>query len=416
MKPNTPGFIGEKLREAREARGLNATQLSELLSVSRASVSKYELDLQSPSPEVMENICRILKLPVDFFLVKRKRSVDLDSPIFYRSMSAATKTQRLRAETRYIWLQDIFAYLWQFVEFPSVNLPVFDLPNDPTQISNDMIEDVALEVRKFWGLGHGPISNITWLLENNGIVVSCYKLEAQSLDAFSQLSFDRPHIIVGADKNSGARLRFNAAHELGHLILHRNLSKKFLGMPQYFKLIEAQAHRFSGAFHFTQTAFAEEVKKIDLDYFRILKSKWKISIQAMVHRAKDLDFIDGSQASLLARNLTRRGWRTNEPLDDEILCERPQLLRNAFEMIIDNRIQQRSDVLYSLRLNPRDIEEIAALEPNYLSERVIQLPLKTNLSLPQLAYESVSNDQNNLDTLSSSDKIINLFQPGLLRQ
>lgn len=378
MKLNTPGFVGERLKEAREARGLNATQLADLLQVSRQSISKYENGLQSPSPEVMEDICRILRLPLEFFLYKRKRKLDKTSPVFYRSLSAATKTERLRAESRYIWLQDIFSYLWQFIEFPSVNLPQFDLPSDPSQISTAMIEEIAVKTRRHWHLGDGPISNLVWLLENNGIIVGSYSLEATTLDAFSQLCYDRPHIIIGTDKNSSVRSRFNAAHELGHLILHRNLSNTHLNKKEYFSLIEKQAHYFAGAFNFTESAFSEEVSTCTLECFRLLKRKWKVSIGAMLQRAKDLGFIDPQEAQLLHRSYTRKGWRQQEPFDDEIPVEQPQLIKNAFELIIQQGVQSRSDVLHKLKLNPRDIEEIAGLESNFLTEtKVIELPFRS---------------------------------------
>jgi Zn-dependent peptidase ImmA (M78 family)/transcriptional regulator with XRE-family HTH domain len=378
LKPNTPGFIGDKLKEAREARGLNATALADLLGVSRQSISKYENGLQSPSPEVMDDICRLLRMPIGFFMHSRKRKVDEKSPVFYRSLSSATKTERLRAERRYIWLQDIFSYLWQFIDFPDVNIPSFDLPDDPTQISSEMIEEIAVKTRRFWNLGDGPISNVTWLLENNGIIIGCYSLDTATLDAFSQFAYDRPHIILGTDKNSAVRSRFNAAHELGHLILHRNVSCNLL--KKHLKLIEEQAHLFAGAFHFTETAFYDEVTTIDLDYFKLLKRKWKISIGAMIERAKNLGFVEAEESKSLWRSYVRRGWKKNEPLDDEIPGEEPQLLKNAFELIIDNKLQSRSDVIHKLKLDPQDIEEIAGLRPNYLKPaEVIELPIRSRV-------------------------------------
>lgn len=377
MKLNTPGFVGEKLREAREARGFNASELADLLEISRQSISKYENDLQSPSPQVMDKICQILMLPSDFFLHARKRKIDNESPIFYRSMSAATKTERLRAQGRYLWLQDIFSYLWKFIEFPSVNLPTFDdVPKDPTLISNEIIEDIAVRTRRYWNLGDGPISSMVWLLENNGIIVGSYNLETATLDAFSQVLFNRPHIILGIDKKSAVRSRFNAAHELGHLILHQGIPKKLLNSPQYFKMIEDQAHRFAGAFHLTESAFIEEVSSVSLEQFRLLKPRWKVSIAAMLHRAKDLGFVEEEEAHLLWRNYNRRGWKKLEPLDDEIPQEQPQLLKNAFELIINNNIQSRSEILQKLKLNPSDIEEIAGLPQHYLSNEVIEMPIR----------------------------------------
>src|SRR5215212_8094956 len=110
MRPGTPGFVGARLREGREARGLTATALSEILDVTRQSVSQYENEQQTPRPEVMQKIEQVLNLPPAFF----SRPVvgePGERKIFYRSMSSATKHARARMDRRYDWLREITDYL-----------------------------------------------------------------------------------------------------------------------------------------------------------------------------------------------------------------------------------------------------------------------------------------------------------------
>ncbi len=379
---STPGFIGQKLKEAREARGLNGTALADLIGISRQSISKYENGDQTPKPEVLEKLSGVLRVPLDYFLIPRKRTIDCSKAVFYRSMSAATLTERLRAEKRFLWLQDIVAYLVSIVDFPKTSLPDFDIPEDPEFITDELIEKTALQLRRFWNLGLGPISNMTWLLENNGIIVSCYSLESQKLDAFSQYQFDQPYVVIGIDKYSAARARFSLGHELGHLILHKQLAPKHIKTPKTLKLIERQANRFSGAFHLPEQAFAEDFLSIDLDYFRCKKSRWKLSIAFFLQRAKDLGYVDEKKYALLQRYYSRNGWRTFEPLDDEIELEKPQLLRQAVELIIESKIHTRSEILQKLKISPDDVESICGLPSNYLSPaKVINLPLKPNVSI-----------------------------------
>jgi len=390
MKLNTPGFIGDKLKEAREARGLIASNLADLIQVSKQSVSKYESGLQSPSPEVMDEICNTLKLPLEFFVYSRKRQIDNNAPIFFRARATKTDIQLHKAEKIFLWFQDIASYLMQYVEFPKNNLPVFDdIPDDPLLITDDLIEKVAIRVRRYWGLGDGPISNMIWLLENNGIMVGCYSFEYKNLDAFSQMVFDRPHIFLSTAKLSTARMRFSAAHELGHLILHKNISNKTFEHGKYFSLLEKQADRFSSAFHLTAEAFAKEVSTVSLDGFRVLKSRWKISIGAFIHRAISLGYINEEESQKFWRNYTRRGWRNWEPLDDTISPEQPMLIKNSFDAILENGIQTKSQIVSSLRLNPRDIEQIASLPEHYLRPTVIPMPeiknkfIKREITEPQ---------------------------------
>src|SRR3712207_3322857 len=103
MRPGTPGFIGARLRESREARGMTASALAEIVGVTRAAISQYENGHQSPAPAVMRSISAALNMPVQRFLkplYRREQGV-----VYYRCMSTATKTARQRAERRYEWLR-----------------------------------------------------------------------------------------------------------------------------------------------------------------------------------------------------------------------------------------------------------------------------------------------------------------------
>src|SRR5262249_5653200 len=153
-----------------------------------------------------------LNLPVRFFL--RQPTSRILKTIFYRSMSAATKRERLRAERRYDWLREIVGLLRHFVRFPEVNFPQFELSSDPTRITDSQIEELEAETRRAWGLAQGPISNVTWLLENRGAVVTRCELGAATLDAFSEWNCadSTPYVFLSSGKESAARSRFDTAH------------------------------------------------------------------------------------------------------------------------------------------------------------------------------------------------------------
>jgi transcriptional regulator with XRE-family HTH domain len=183
MKRGTPGFIGLRLREAREARGLTASSLAALLEVSRQAVTRYEAEDATPSPDMMKKICETLKLPHHFFF-RHVRDFPNET-IFYRSMSSATKAARIKAEQRLKWFRDIVLYLQEYVNFPELKFPDFNLPTSPSRISDEMIESIATEVRRFWGLGNNPITNLVGLLEQYCTIVSRDHMDAQTLDALS---------------------------------------------------------------------------------------------------------------------------------------------------------------------------------------------------------------------------------------
>lgn len=368
MKPATLGFIGARLKEAREARELTAIALSDLIDVSRQAIYQYENDIQSPRPEIMERIAKVLRLPISYF--RYDHGIQMGT-IFYRSMSATTKSARLRAKNRYLWIRIIDSHLREFIQFPKVNFPKFEMPNNPIQISEPEIEELAIKARKFWDLSNTPINNMVLLLENNGAIVAYDDLGANTLDAFSEPSPDSncfQYIILGSDKATSVRSRFDAAHEMAHKMLHPNIDKSYLVRKAEHNLIENQAHRFAAAFLLPADSFASDFYSANIDALKSIKPKWKVSIAMMIKRAENLNFISPDRARRLWIDLSRRGARIKEPLDDTIQIEKPQLLRRAFEMIIEKKIETKQEILTKIPLTPNEIEKFVGLKSGYLSE------------------------------------------------
>lgn len=380
MKLGTPGFVGERLRQAREVRGISASALSEIVGVSRAAISQYESvapNSPSPSPDVMRTLSRVLNLPVQWFL--RPMQECKHGNIFYRCLSSATKGARLRAERRYEWLREIVGYVQQYVNMPQVRVPDFDVPTDPTQLHDTTIDELAAETRRFWGLGNSPISNVTWLLENNGAVVARFELLASTLDAFSEWvpQENRPYVILGSDKGSAARSRFDAAHELGHVILHRNLRTGSLSHKDLFLHIERQAHRFAAAFLLPEETFGAEVSIPSLDALRTLKERWRVSIAAMIVRLKQLEIVDSEQEKRLWMNMGRRKWRSKEPLDDILEPEQPRYLRRCVEVLVSKGLISGLDIPASFGIPSTDVEQLLGLEQGFLDRAGQSIDLKT---------------------------------------
>lgn len=368
MKPGTPGFVGARLREAREARELTAIALAELLGITRSAVSYYEKGTTSPQPEVMERISQTLNLKQEYFL--RPVATALTNAVFERSMASATKGTRIRGRRRLEWLIEIVEYLAQYVQFPLVNFPTSMTGSTWRTLDQSDIEEIATDVRRFWNLGDGPISNVTLLLENNGAIVTRMEMGAENLDAFSTWTSDSqlPYVVLGTDKGSAVRSRYDVAHELGHLVLHQDVEPTRLAHTSDFKLIESQAHQFAGAFLAPATTFSSDVLIPSLDSFRSLKSKWRVSIAMMIHRAEDLNIIHSDQARNMYISYNRRGWRAREPMDDKLNPEEPCVLRRAFEAIIEDKIIERSQIVAALPFNRTDIEDLACLPHGYLDD------------------------------------------------
>jgi Zn-dependent peptidase ImmA (M78 family) len=150
--------------------------------------------------------------------------------------------------------------------------------------------------------------------------------------------------------------------------LHRGVDEAELEDPKFLKVIESEADRFAGAFLLPRASFPNEVYTLRLDAFVELKRRWRVSIQAMVHRCADLGIATADQTLNLYKQISSRKWRTNEPLDDpDVLpLEQPKLLRRAVEMILESGRKQKDEILADLALNRDVIEALCNLPYNTL--------------------------------------------------
>jgi Zn-dependent peptidase ImmA (M78 family)/transcriptional regulator with XRE-family HTH domain len=369
-----PGFCGARLREAREARGLTSASLAEVMGVTRQVVSQYELDQTSPPPERLFLLASTLNLPAAFFVQPARLTAD--RLVFFRSQAAATKSERTKAERRLEWLSDVVLYLSRFVEFPLVNFPVQAAAYADAPWVTASIEEAAQTVRHEWGLGQGPIPNVVSLIESHGGVLTRGIVETETIDAFSvRIADDRPAMFLGADKDSAARSRFDAAHELAHNVLHHEISARRLFNPADRRIIEDDANRFASAFLMPASEFARDLRSPTLESMAMAKPRWGVSIGAMIHRCVDLEILRTEEASRLWMARAKRGWNRKEPLDDQMPVEQPGLLRSAIELVTSEGIRTRDQIVSELPFGAGDIEALAGLDAGYLASEAIPIRL-----------------------------------------
>ena len=379
MKPGTPGFRKERLVEAREARRVRPIDLAERVGITRGAISQYEKGPQTPRPEVMERLAVTLNLPIAFFL--REPEDSRAGTVYYRSLAAATQTVRKSALRRHDWLRSIAAWLQTMVDLPRPDFPDFKPPSEPALITAH-VERWAHMARRHWSMNDGPISNVVWLLENKGAIVSLCDFGSEDLDAFSECgrSGFEPFVSVSSSRALTARSNFTAAHELGHLLLHRNVPGSVAWSPTEHKEMEKQANDFASAFLLPEATFRGAVRFPSLDLFRALKATWRVSIAAMIMRSHSLGMINEEQYHRLWIAYAKRGWKHGEPLDDILENGGPRVLRRSFELLLNERVLSRDEVRSALPYAPSDIESLCGLDPDYIDERyatnMVRLPTR----------------------------------------
>ncbi|MBK1706302.1 hypothetical protein CKO40_17550 [Halochromatium glycolicum] len=369
-----PGFEATQLTEARLARGLTRAALAAAVDRSASTLSKWEAGQQTPTPDALEALARVLLVPREFFF---NGPFDAgERPRFFRSMANATKGSRERIQQHLLWLQRISHQLQTWVDLPTVDLP--DLGGtDFRLLQSCEIEDAAACLRARWRLGRAPIPDVLLVLENAGIVVGRCSFAAPSIDGVSHWSLadDRPYVLLSSDKRAAVRSRFDAAHELGHLVLHRHVDAAALTQRDEFKELERQAHRFASAFLLPSEGFVNELAETSLDVFQALKPRWGVSIAAMIYRCKDLGLISEGHAGRLFKASSARGWARREPDDDRLVVERPRLMERSIRLLLTEGGFSVDQLLAAFGLAPADIEALAGLPDGLLSHGPAQVLL-----------------------------------------
>ena len=240
-------IIPEKLKEARLARGYTVTALAEKIGISKQTISKYELGQSSPSSETMIKYCNFLNFDINFFMFNNEDSNNNYGTIFFRSLKSAESQVREEIKIRIKWTNYIYQYINEFIEFPKLNLPDFE-EKSLENLDLYKIEDIADKLREYWNIGKGPINNLSVLLEQNGIILCNSNINNVKVDACSEVINDTAIFFIRTNDISACRLRFDLAHELGHLILHSEITKEELENKEILDRIEKEANMFASAF------------------------------------------------------------------------------------------------------------------------------------------------------------------------
>ena len=358
-----------RLKDARAAKRLNQAELGTAIGKTRQAISAYELGEKSPEAATLAAIATVLDQPIAYFTASDRESFGGFGPRFFRATGPETKRRNLMCDAYAGWEVQIARYVDDLVNYPPVVVPSLT-PSDPGGgYADEEIEEAAAECRSRWGLGYGPLSNVLALAEGKGIIAVRLRMEGERIEAFSFWNGARPFIFLASEKDSSARARFDVAHEIGHLVLHRGVGQEDIEDPKTLKRIEAEANRFAGALLLPAQSFPNEVFTTRLDAFVELKARWKVAIQAMVYRCKDLGVFDEFQITNLYKQISARKWRTREPLDDPTRypLEQPKLLRKAVEMVLASGRKRPEDLLVELALAPHVIETLCNLDQGTFS-------------------------------------------------
>jgi Zn-dependent peptidase ImmA (M78 family)/transcriptional regulator with XRE-family HTH domain len=347
-------FDPRRLALARCAAGKTKSDLARDLGLSPASISQYEAGNTTPRPGVIAELALLLAVdPAYFQRMPGRREVSPASRSFFRSLRATRQFERDEADALSEHVYDVIAFVESRATLALPDLPSLPVRRDATRTQ---VEEFAAAVRTQWSVAEGrPIANVVRLMESRGVFVCRPPGVSGRVDAFSRWFDTRPLVVLSDDKQDKARSRFDATHELGHLVMHHE--------PEFSdRMQERQAHAFAAAFLMPAGEVTDHlpVRPPRLDDWEALQQaqrRWGVSIAALLYRAKELGTLTDSA---FRRAMTRYNDLKLGAADGRALGtpETPQLLSEAVKIVMRHNRWGFEEFASQLCFTPRQLTAV----------------------------------------------------------
>lgn len=321
---NTREFVPSRLEFARKRRGIPRTKLAELVGLTPKTIQRWESGNGEPGDDQVVSLAQQLRVLPTFFYAHEIDQLP-EAAVSFRALSkmsaserdAATAAGRLGVEM-IRWIEGKF------------KLPDHDVPS-LTGWSPELAADA---VRERWGLGSGLVKHLVATCELHGVRVLAVSPDYRSVDAFSFYDAGTPFIFLNTSKTA-ERIRFDLAHELGHLALHGEHE-----CPQG-RTAEQQANDFASAFLMPrESVLAAGLVGATVDDVIRAKARWQVSAMALARRLEGLGLLTDWVYRSICIELSKRGFRSTEP-GSQLVPESSQVLRKVLAALRADNISTR---------------------------------------------------------------------------
>ena len=320
---------------ARDLRGLTQAELATAAGVTQGLISQIEHGRRDVPSEKMTRLAHALGFPLPFFEQQADYSGFGLSFVFYRRRASARVglLRRLQAEVNLRRLH--VASLLSGIELETANqFPAMEIDEH-----DGRVEQIANLVRAAWCLPLGPVKNLIATVESAGGIVIRFSFGTKTVDAISQWPVGLPPLFfINADTPTD-RMRWSLAHELGHMVMHQHPSDE----------IEVEANRFASEFLMPTSEIRSQLHDISIQRAASLKPHWRVSMAALIKRARDVEVIDNQRYESLFRRMGYLKYRKHEPVD--IAPEAPSMIGRFVDLYATDYGYSDVDLAHLLHLN-----------------------------------------------------------------
>lgn len=341
---------GAMLRLARQRLGFHQTAAAERLGIEQPILSRMENGLSEVREEVLLRAEAVYELPRAFF--------EQNDPVYGPPVSVHPMWRK-KADVTARELDCVVAelnirimHLRRLLESAEIahsnDLPRLDIEDYGSP------EKVAALLRAHWKMPQGPIKDLALYVERAGVLVVHSNLGGSSISGVTFVAPGLPPLIVLNKDQPADRLRFTLAHELGHLVMHR------FPTPS----MESEANEFASALLMP----ANDIRpyfigmRIDLAYLGSLKPEWKVSMQALLMRARDLGFIPKNREQYLWKQINARRLRLREPPELDFAPEQPTVVNTMVRLHLSQLRYTEADLAQLLCIHEWDLKSMYSID------------------------------------------------------
>jgi len=310
-------MIHDRIRRARLLRGLSLEALAQSLGdISKQALGKFEQGKAMPTSVRILQLAKSLQVKPEYFF--RSDAIEL-APLEFRKLAKMSQsrqhqvTEQMRDHLeRYEALERCFDATDAAIQvLPAQSLAVHNLAQ---------AEEAAQQLRNQLQIGGDAIAHLTELLEEHGIKVALLK-GPDDFDGACAATQNKQHVLIALNcQRPGERMRFTAAHELGHWVmkLPDNMTDKDK---------ENCCHRFAGAFLYPKDRVLQDFgnhqrSRVFPAELLNAKRRYGVSMQVALRRLKDLGLLNEAGFRNAYFEFNKHGWRTHEP--EALLPEQPR--------------------------------------------------------------------------------------------
>ena len=332
-------IYGSSIRIARESRGLSQSDLSKLIGVTQATLSRFEKGGIEVTPDAVAKIAQALNYPTSLFERDIRRGGE--SSLFFRKRASMTVKNLSVLESKISILSKSIDEMMESIDIPELRIPAVEPSGDNTP------QEIAYKIRTY--------------LDLDGM---------DKFDGLTMFTTNQAPVIWINRNTPNDRKRFNLAHELGHLVMH--LRSEDLEKSEDQKEIEA--NQFAGEFLMPASQCKEDFFNLKYKDLGMKKYYWKVSKAAIICRAKELNCIPEETARYLYVTLGRNGERKKETV--QVPIDSPKIVRKMYDLHVTELNYSEEELSDITGLMPNDIRSELLDEAEVIKVRPKKIQLK----------------------------------------